>query len=76
MPILFKLIFSALIIGGVLWFVRLRLGMFVLLILLPGLILGSVGVVFFAAAYMILISIVLCALLLLYVAVKSFTHGH
>ncbi|MFH2056568.1 MAG: hypothetical protein ABIJ61_11465 [bacterium] len=74
MPILFKLIFTALLIAGVLWFVRLRLGLFVVLILLPGLVLGSVGVVFFAAAYLILASILLCTLLLLFAVVKTLRH--
>lgn len=74
MPILAKLILTALLIAGVLWFVRLRLGLFVVLILLPGLVLGSIGVVFFAAAYLILASIVICTLLLLFAVVKTLRH--
>jgi hypothetical protein len=71
MPLLVKLILSLLIIGGVLWLVRLRLGLFILLILLPGLVLGSVGVVFFAAAYLVIASVLLCTLFLAYVVFRA-----
>jgi hypothetical protein len=68
---LLELLLAVFVIAGVLLLLRLRLGILIGLLLLPVILVGALGTMFFAAVYLILISVAVCALVLGYAMVKS-----
>ena len=70
MAMMLKLLVLSILITGVFYFTRHRLGVFVLVLLLPGLVLGYAGTLFLTFAYIILTSVIICLGGLIYLMVK------
>jgi hypothetical protein len=69
--IIFKFAILLVLIGGVMLMFRPRLGVIIGLALVPVLAFSLLGTMFMAAAYLILLSVLACAILLLYVVIKA-----